>query len=69
MQDQVKYLKSIGLAAEFIGNDQNDEEAKKAVERATARSFSAHPSHFCSGIEGGKCFWAKPMKRGCALLL
>ena len=32
MQDQVKYLKSIGLTAEFIGEDQNDEEAKKAVE-------------------------------------
>ena len=30
MQDQVKFLKSI--AAEFIGEDQNDEEAKKAVE-------------------------------------
>ena len=38
MQDQVKFLKSI--AAEFIGEDQNDEEAKKAVrvEGATARS-------------------------------
>ena len=31
MQDQVKFLKSIA-AHEFIGEGQNDEEAKKAVE-------------------------------------
>ena len=38
MQTQVKFLKLIGLAAEFIGEDQNDKEAKKAVEGPTARS-------------------------------
>ena len=33
MQDQVKFLKSVGLAAKFIGEDQNDEEANKALEK------------------------------------
>ena len=33
MQDQVKLLKSIGVTAEFIGEDQQDNDAKKVVER------------------------------------
>ena len=37
MQDQVKFPKSIGVTAEFIGEDQQDDTAKKAVERGNCQ--------------------------------
>ena len=33
MHDKVRYPKSIGLTAEFIGEDRNDEETRKAVQK------------------------------------
>ena len=33
MHDKVRYQKSIGLTAEFIGEDRNDEETRKAVQK------------------------------------
>ena len=33
MQDQVRYLKSVGIKAEFIGDEQESEHAKQQVER------------------------------------
>ena len=34
MKHQVELLKSMGITAEFTGDDQKDEEAKQAVEKA-----------------------------------
>ena len=49
MQDQVKFLKSVGLAAEFIGENQNDEEAKKAVKKGDCQIVFGSPESFlCS---------------------
>jgi len=49
MQDHVKFHKSVGLAAEFIGEDQNDEEAKKAVEKDDCQIVFRSPESFlCS---------------------
>ena len=49
MQDQVKYLKSIGITAEYIGEDQQDEDAKKAVERGECQIVFGSPESFlCS---------------------
>jgi len=49
MQDQVKFLKSVGLAAKFIGEDQNDEEANKALEKGDCQIVFVSPESFlCS---------------------
>lgn len=48
MQDQVKFLKSIGVTAEFIGEDQQDDEAKKAVERGDCQVVFGSPESFLS---------------------
>ena len=49
MQDQVKFLKSIGISAEFIGEDQLNEDAKKAVERGDCQVVFGSPEAFlCS---------------------
>ena len=34
MKHQVEFLKSMGITAEFTGEDQRDEESIKAVEKA-----------------------------------
>lgn len=48
MQDQVKFLTSIGVTAEFIGEDQQDDEAKKAVERGDCQIVFGSPESFLS---------------------
>ena len=48
MQDQVKFLKSIGVTAEYIGEDQQDDEAKKAVERGDFQVVFGSPESFLS---------------------
>ena len=55
MQDQVRYLKSVGISAEFIGDEQKSEEAKQLVERGECQIVYGHPSHFCQLKDGGLC--------------
>ena len=65
MQDQVKFLTSVGVTAEFIGEDQQDDEAKKAVERGDCQIVFGSPESFLRSDE-----WRKMcMKRDCASLL
>ena len=45
MEDQVKFLKSTGVTAEFIGEDQQD---KKAVERGDCQVVFGSPESFLS---------------------
>lgn len=68
MQDQVKSLKSIGITAEFIGEDQQNEEAKKAVERGDCQIVFGSPESFlCS--DRWRCCRARCRRRDCASLL
>jgi len=67
MQDQVKFRKSVGLAAEFIGEDQNDKSRpKKLLKGATAKSSLDHRNHSYVLIDGGRCCRVRCMRRDCA---
>jgi ATP-dependent DNA helicase RecQ len=46
MQDQVMYLKSVGIKAAFIGDDQTDEEIKKKVEAGYYQLVYGSPEAF-----------------------
>ena len=46
MRDQVKFLKSTGVTAEFIAEDQEDNVAKKAVERGNCQAVFGSPESF-----------------------
>ena len=48
MQDQVRYLKSIGISAEFIGEEQKGEEVKHLVERGECEIVYGSPEAFLS---------------------
>ena len=48
MQDQVHYLKSVGIKAEFIGDEQESEEAKQHVERGKCQIVYGSPEAFLS---------------------
>ena len=48
MQDQVMYLKSLGITAEFIGEEQDDDGAKNAVERGECQLVYGSPEAFLS---------------------
>ena len=48
MQDQVRYLKSVGIKAEFIGDEQESEEAKQSVERGECQIEYGSPEAFLS---------------------
>lgn len=48
MQDQVKFLKSIGVTAEFIGEDQKDDTAKNAVENGDCQVVFGSPESLLS---------------------
>jgi len=59
MQDQVKFLTSIGVTAEFIGEDQQDDEAKKAVERGDCQIVFGSPESFLSSDRWRKMLLSK----------
>ena len=46
MQDQVMYLKSVGIKAAFFGDDQTDEEIKKKVEAGYYQLVYGSPEAF-----------------------
>ena len=48
MQDQVRYLKSVGISAEFIRDEQKSEEAKELVERGECQIVYGSPESFLS---------------------
>jgi ATP-dependent DNA helicase RecQ len=48
MQDQVRYLKSVGISAEFIGEDQMSEDANQLVERGECQIVYGSPEAFLS---------------------
>ena len=48
MQDQVRYLKSLGISAEFIGDEQKSDEAKQLVERGECQVVYGSPEAFLS---------------------
>lgn len=48
MEDQVGFLKSIGIMAEFVGDDQKDEGAKKMVEQGECQIVYGSPEAFLS---------------------
>ncbi|CAB4010046.1 mediator of RNA polymerase II transcription subunit 34-like [Paramuricea clavata] len=48
MQDQVRYLKSVGISAEFIGDDQMSEDANEVVERGECQIVYGSPEAFLS---------------------
>ena len=48
MQDQVRYLKSVGIKADFIGDEQESEEAKQRVERGECQLVYGSPEAFLS---------------------
>jgi len=67
MQDRVKFRKSVGLAAEFIGEDQNDKSRpKRLLKGATAKSSLDHRNHSYVLIDGGRCCRVRCMRRDCA---
>lgn len=59
MQDQVKFLTSIGVTAEFIGEDQQDDEAKNAVERGDCQIMFGIPESFLSSDRWRKMLLSK----------
>lgn len=59
MQDQVKFLKSIGVTAEFIGEDQQDDTAKTAVERGDCQIVFGSPESFLSSDRWRKMLSSK----------
>ena len=48
MLDQVRFLKSLGISAEIIGDDQNCEHARKRVERGQCQIVYGSPEAFLS---------------------
>ena len=48
MEDQVQFLKSVGISAQFIGDDQKSEEAKERVERGECQLVYGSPEAFLS---------------------
>lgn len=48
MEDQVTFLKSIGITAEFIGDDQKNEDAKRMVEQGECQVVYGSPEAFLS---------------------
>ena len=46
MQDQVRYLKSVRIRAEFIGEDQTSEDANQHVERGECQIVYGSPKAF-----------------------
>ena len=48
MEDQVGFLKSIGITAEFVGVGQKDEDAKKMVEQGECQIVYGSPEAFLS---------------------
>ena len=68
MQDQVQYLKSVGIKAEFIGDEQESEEASKEWNAGNAKSCMAHPRHIYLPKDCGQCSATIPTKRYCVWL-
>ena len=57
-RNQVRFLKSEGISAEFISEEQRSEEARKrsnALSEESARSFSARLKRFCQAQDGDQC--------------
>ena len=48
MQDQVRYLKSMAIKAEFIGDEQESKEAKQQLERGECQIVYGSPEAFLS---------------------
>ena len=48
MQDQVRYLKSMAIKAEFIGDEQESKEAKQQLERGECQIVYGSPETFLS---------------------
>ena len=48
MEDQVGFLKSIGIMAEFVGDGQKDENAKKMIEQGECQIVYGSPEAFLS---------------------
>ena len=48
MLDQVRFLKSLGISAEIIGDEQNCEHARKRVERGQCQIVYGSPESFLS---------------------
>lgn len=48
MEDQVGFLKSIGITAEFVGDGQKDEYANKMVEQGACQIVYGSPKAFLS---------------------
>ena len=48
MQDQVRYLKSVAIKAEFIGDEQESKEAKQQLERGECQIVYGSPEAFLS---------------------
>lgn len=48
MEDQVGFLKCIGITAEFVGDGQKDEDAKKMVEQGKCQTVYGSPEAFLS---------------------
>ena len=48
MLDQVRFLKSLGISAEIIGDEQNCEQARKRVERGQCQIVYGSPEAFLS---------------------
>ena len=46
MQDQVRYLKSMAIKAEFIGDEQESKEAKQQLERGECQIVYGSPETF-----------------------
>ena len=59
MQDQVKFLKLVGVTAEFIGEDQQDDAAKTAVERGDCQIVFGSPESFLSSDRWRKMLSSK----------
>ena len=52
----MKFLKSIGVTAEFIGEDQQDDAAKTAVERGDCQIVFGSPESFFSSDRWSKVY-------------
>ena len=69
MQDQVRYLKSMAIKAEFIGDEQESKEAKQQLERGECQIVYGSPETFLSTTR----WWAMLSKdaykkKGCVWL-
>ena len=68
MQDQVRYLKSVGIKAEFIGDEQESQHAKQQVEPGECQIVFGSPKAFLSTKRWRQCSVAMTTKRGCVWL-